>query len=104
MKQWVETKDGKIVEVDCISKNFVCGREINTSEVKLKYGDTVVLKPEDIIEDDSEEIEDDLAIIFQDLDNLINNFFENTEDMFEERKMNGSSCEPFIRKPDAMVF
>ena len=72
MKQWVETKDGKIVEVDCISKNFVCGREINTSEVKLKYGDTVVFKHEDIIEDDSEEIEDDLAIIFQDLDIFLN--------------------------------
>lgn len=83
MKEWVETKDGKIVEVISADKNYVHAREIDESSAKLTYGEDLLLNPEDIVDDAPE---DDLSIIFKNMDAEVDDFFSKAEKMFEEER------------------
>lgn len=83
MKEWVETKDGKIVEVVRVHDDYIIAREIDESGTKLKYGETVTLAPEDIVDDGTE---DDLTVIFKNMDECVNDFFDKAEKMFEEER------------------
>ena len=88
MREWVETRDEKIVEVVAVHDDYICAREIDESGVKLKYGETIVLNPEDIVDDGTE---DDLAAVFRNMDSEVNEFFDKAEKMFaEERDFYGS--------------
>ena len=88
MQQWVETRDGKIVEITSVQGNCIYAREIDESGTKLKYGESLVLSPEDIVDDGTK---DDLSIIFKNMDECVNDFFDKAEKMFEEeRDFNGT--------------
>lgn len=84
MKEWVETLDGRIVEVQAVHNNIVYGREIDNSDFKLKYGKEVCLKPEEIVSEDG--TEDDLSIVFKNMDSEIDSFFENVNKMFAQER------------------
>ena len=83
MREWVETRDGKIVEVAAVHEDYIIAREIDESGTKLKYGETVTLSPEDIVDDGTE---DDLSICFQNMDACVNEFFDKAEQMFKEER------------------
>lgn len=83
MSNWVETKDGRLVEVELMTDHTIKGRLIDESGFKLRYGETVILDRNEIIDDGTE---DDLAIIFKNMDEDVNNFFDKVNDMFEEER------------------
>ena len=83
MSNWVETKDGRIVEVELMTDHTIKGRMIDESGFKLRYGETVILDRDEIIDDGTE---DDLAIIFKNMDEDVNNFFDKVNDMFDEER------------------
>ena len=84
MKEWVETLDGRIIEVDSVQYGITYGREIDNSGFKLKYGKKVRLTPEQISSEDG--TEDDLAIVFKNMDSEIDSFFENVNKMFAQER------------------
>lgn len=84
MKEWIETLDGRIVEVEKVHNNFIYGREIDNLGFKLKYGKEVCLAPDQVASDDG--TEDDLSIVFKNMDAEINNFFENVNEMFAQER------------------
>ena len=69
---WVETKDGKIFDVYAVTDNLFIGREVIMTEPKLIYGIETTLSPEEIV--DPKGIEDDLATIFDRMDEEIEEF------------------------------
>ena len=83
MQQWVETRDGKIVEITSVQGNCIYAREIDESGTKLKYGESLVLSPEDIVDDGTE---DDLSIIFKNMDACVDEFFDKANKMFKEER------------------
>ena len=46
---WVETIDGKIVEVRAETDSFVYGAEILIDSLPLKYGENVIYEKDEII-------------------------------------------------------
>ena len=72
MSRWVETKDGKIVDVYTETETFAAGREVLMNEPKLKYGEEIVIDKKDIKE--IEGTEDDLATIFKRMDEEVEEF------------------------------
>ena len=67
--EWLETKDGKIIEVHSVDKCFVEGREIIEKEPELKYGEWGCLEHDEFVPDepDEDETEDDMAWLFVEL-------------------------------------
>ena len=87
MSNWAETKDGQIIEVEEMTDDSVIGRLIDESGFKLRYGERVIVSRDKLVDDGTE---DDLAIIFKNMDQEVNNFFDNVNKMFdEERDFNG---------------
>ena len=87
MSNWVETKDGRVIEVEEMTDDSVIGRLIDESGFKLRYGERVSVSRDDLVDDGTE---DNLAIIFKNMDQDVNNFFDNVNKMFdEERDFNG---------------
>ena len=64
--EWLETKDGKIIEVHSVDKWFVEGREIIEKDPELKYGEWVCLEHDEFVSDepDEDETEDDMSWLF----------------------------------------
>lgn len=88
MSEWMETIDGRIIDVTYKNDEVVRGRELILTDYKIKYGAAVEVPIEKII-DDSGTI-DDLASIFRDMDHQVNDFFDKAKKMFEEeRDFNG---------------
>ena len=88
MSEWMETIDGRIIDVTYKNDEVVRGRELILTDYKIKYGEEVEIPIEKII-DDSGTI-DDLASIFRDMDHQVNDFFDKAKKMFEEeRDFNG---------------
>lgn len=83
MSNWVETKDGQIIEVEEMTDDSVIGRLINESGFKLRYGERVIISRDNLVDDGTE---DDLAIIFKNMDQEVNNFFDNVNKMFDEER------------------
>lgn len=83
MKEWVETKDGRIIQVEEMTTDSVIGRLIDESDFKLRYGERVIISREELIDDGTE---DDLAIIFKNMDEEVNTFFNNVNKMFDEER------------------
>lgn len=83
MKEWVETKDGRIIQVEEMTADSVIGRLIDESDFKLRYGERVIVSREELIDDGTE---DDLAIIFKNMDEEVNTFFNNVNKMFDEER------------------
>jgi len=83
MNKWIETKTGKLVEVHAETESFFAGREILLTKPKLVYGDDVVI-PRYEAEDDG--TEDDLATIFKNTDELVEDFFEKAEEFINAEK------------------
>lgn len=52
MSKWMETKDGRLIDVNLVDEEFVYGREILEDDFKLHYGDYVKVKKEEVVEDD----------------------------------------------------
>ena len=87
MSNWVETKEGRIIEVEEMTDDSVIGRLIDESGFKLRYGERVIISRDNIVDDGTE---DDLAIIFKNMDQEVNNFFDKAKKIFEEeRDFNG---------------
>ena len=42
MKNWVETIDGRIVQVEIITDNIIQGRLVDESGPKLQYGEEII--------------------------------------------------------------
>lgn len=88
MSEWMETIDGRIIDVTYKDDEVVRGQELILTDYKIKYGAAVEVPIEKII-DDSGTI-DDLASIFRDMDHQVNDFFDKAKKMFdEERDFNG---------------
>ena len=88
MSEWMETIDGRIIDVTYKNDEVVRGKELILTDYKIKYGAAVEVPIEKII-DDSGTI-DDLASIFRDMDHQVNDFFDKAKKMFEEeRDFNG---------------
>ena len=88
MSEWMETIDGRIIDVTYKNDEVVRGKELILTDYKIKYGAEVEVPIEKII-DDSGTI-DDLASIFRDMDHQVNDFFDKAKKMFEEeRDFNG---------------
>lgn len=88
MSEWMETIDGRIIDVTYKNDEVVRGQELILTDYKIKYGAAVEVPIEKII-DDSGTI-DDLASIFRDMDHQVNDFFDKAKKMFEEeRDFNG---------------
>ena len=88
MSVWMETIDGRIIDVTYKNDEVVRGRELILTETKIKYGAAVTVPLEEI--KDESGTEDDLASIFRDMDHQVNDFFDKAEKMFEEeRDFNG---------------
>ena len=83
MSEWMETKDGRLVEVEKIIDNSIIGRFIDESGFKLRYGERVILSRDEIADDGTD---DDLAIIFKNMDKEVNDFFDNVNRMFDEER------------------
>lgn len=83
MSNWVETKDGRVIEVEEMTDDSVIGRLIDESGFKLRYGERVIVSRDDLVDDG---IEDNLAIIFKNMDQDVNNFFDNVNIMFDEER------------------
>ena len=83
MSTWVETWDGTIIEVEEVHEDYYLGRKIDENDFKLRYGEKIKVKPEDIKDDGTE---DDLASIFDKMDDTVNEFFDKAEKMFEEER------------------
>lgn len=83
MSNWVETKDGRVIEVEEMTDDSVIGRLIDESGFKLRYGERVIVSRGNLVDDGTE---DDLAIIFKNMDQEVNNFFDNVNKMFEEER------------------
>lgn len=83
MSNWVETKDGRVIEVEEMTDDSVIGRLIDESGFKLRYGESVIVSRENLVDDGTE---DDLAIIFKNMDQEVNNFFDNVNKMFDEER------------------
>lgn len=83
MSEWMETKDGRLVEVEKIIDNSIIGRFIDESGFKLRYGERVILSRDEIADDGTD---DDLAIIFMNMDREVNDFFDNVNKMFDEER------------------
>ena len=84
MSEWMETIDGRIIDVTYKNDEVVRGRELILTETKIKYGAAVTV-PLDEIKDESGTV-DDLASIFRDMDHQVNDFFDKAEKMFEEER------------------
>ena len=52
MSKWMETKDGRIVDVHYMDENSVSGYLIKEEDFELKYGEIVHLDKKEIKEDD----------------------------------------------------
>ena len=78
--KWIETKEGKLVEVHAETESFYVGIEILLTKPKLIYGDGIVVPKED------EETEDDVSTIFKNMEDLTNDFFEKAEDFINAEK------------------
>lgn len=90
MSKWVETIDGRIVEVEIITDTTIHGRLIDESGPKLRYGDAVILNRDEVVFDDG--TEDDLAVVFKNMDDDVNDFFGKCKDVFsDERDFYGRS-------------
>ena len=88
MSEWMETIDGRIIDVTYKNEEVVRGRELILTETKITYGEAVTIPLEEIL-DESGTV-DDLASIFKDMDHQVNDFFDKAEKMFEEeRDFNG---------------
>ncbi len=83
MREWVETKDGRIIQVEEMTDDSVIGRLIDESGFKLKYGERVIVSRENLVDDGTE---DDLAVIFKNMDEEVNTFFNNVNKMFDEER------------------
>ena len=83
MSNWVETKDGRVIEVEEMTDDSVIGRLIDESGFKLRYGERVIVSRDKLVDDGTE---DDLAIIFKNMDREVNNFFDNVNKMFDEER------------------
>ena len=83
MSNWAETKDGRIIEVEEMTDDSIIGRLIDESGFKLRYGGRVIISRDELVDDGTE---DDLAIIFKNMDQEVNNFFDNVNKMFEEER------------------
>lgn len=83
MSNWVETKDGRVIEVEEMTDDSVIGRLIDESGFKLRYGERVIVSRDKLVDDGTE---DDLAIIFKNMDQDVNNFFDNVNKMFDEER------------------
>lgn len=83
MSNWVETKDGRVIEVEEMTDDSVIGRLIDESGFKLRYGERVIVSRDKLVDDGTE---DDLAIIFKNMDQEVNNFFDNVNKMFDEER------------------
>lgn len=83
MSNWVETKDGRVIEVEEMTDDSVIGRLIDESGFKLRYGERVIISRDKLVDDGTE---DDLAIIFKNMDQEVNNFFDNVNKMFDEER------------------
>ncbi len=83
MCEWVETKDGRLIEVEEMTDNSIIGRLIDESGFKLKYGERIIIGRNEIIDDGTE---DDLSIIFKNMDKEVNDFFDNVNKMFDEER------------------
>ena len=85
MKEWVETWDGTLVEVEVGEEHedYYLGRKIDENDFKLRYGESIKVKPEDIKDDGTE---DDLSVVFQNMNACVNEFFGKAEKMFEEER------------------
>lgn len=84
MKNWVETIDGRIVQVEIITDNIIQGRLVDESGPKLQYGEEVILNRDEVIFDDG--TEDDLGVIFKNMDADVNDFFGKCEEIFSEER------------------
>lgn len=83
MSNWVETKDGRVIEVEEMTDDSIIGRLIDESGFKLRYGERVIINRDELMDDGTE---DDLAIIFKNMDQEVNNFFDNVNKMFDEER------------------
>lgn len=83
MREWVETKDGKIIQVEEMTDDSVIGRLIDESDFKLRYGERIIISRDELLDDGTE---DDLAVIFKNMDEDVNNFFDNVNKMFDEER------------------
>ena len=83
MSNWVETKDERVIEVEEMTDDSVIGRLIDESGFKLRYGERVIVSRDDLVDDGTE---DNLAIIFKNMDQDVNNFFDNVNKMFDEER------------------
>ena len=52
MSIWVETKDGRIVDIRSIGEEYVYGFVIKENDFKLKWGDFAIVKKDEVKEDD----------------------------------------------------
>ena len=84
MSEWMETIDGRIIDVTYKNDEVVRGRELILTETKIKYG-AAVTGPLDEIKDESG-TEDDLATIFRHMDSEVDTFFGKAEKMFDEER------------------
>ena len=83
MSNWVETKDERVIEVEEMTDDSIIGRLIDESGFKLRYGERVIVSRDNLVDDGTE---DDLAIIFKNMDQDVNNFFDNVNKMFDEER------------------
>ena len=83
MKEWVETKEGRIIQVEEMTDDSVIGRLIDESDFKLRYGERIIICRDELLDDGTE---DDLAVIFKNMDEDVNNFFDNVNKMFDEER------------------
>lgn len=81
--KWVETKDGRIIQVEEMTDDSVIGILIDKSGFKLRYGERVIISRDKLVDDGTE---DDLAVIFKNMDEDVNNFFDNVNKIFDEER------------------
>lgn len=84
MSEWMETVDGRVIDVTYKDENYIRGREIIMTGSKLKYGAAVTVLSEEIKDDSG--TEDDLAVIFKNMDAEVDYFFSRAEKMFAEER------------------
>lgn len=53
MSKWMETKDGRIIEVHYVGKTSVVGFLIKEDDFKLRYGEIIEVNKSEVVEYDS---------------------------------------------------
>lgn len=84
MSEWMETIDGRIIDVTSMDDKVARGRELILTDYKIKYGAAVSVPLEEL--KDESGTEDDLATIFKNMDKQVNDFFDRANEMFEEER------------------